>query len=254
MADDSQIPGRDLSQGAQSEQLPFFKDYYSRDEIYPGDAVACLWAYNPCAGDEFLLEPGDMIKVVGIWDNGWATGRRLTETAEEWETCSNLRGLNGDVEENYEIKSFPLVCTRLPQRWREIIEGSSVEKEGSINENNDEVMEKDEVTENDEVMENDDVIKAFSKSLNLKFNDNATGRSLDVAIPSDSMVLSSNVGEGAAHRDSVATFITAKSVRSSVDTFHSSQSICSSVATFRTAWSNSRSIKASSAISRYGDL
>ena len=54
----------------QSEQLPFFKDYYSSDDIHPGDKVATLWAYSPRAPDEFELERGDMIKVVGIWDDG----------------------------------------------------------------------------------------------------------------------------------------------------------------------------------------
>lgn len=73
----------------QSEQLPFFKDYYSSDEIHPGNHVATLWAYQPRAGDEFELERGDMLKVIGIWDDGWATGVRLSERAEDWEGRGN---------------------------------------------------------------------------------------------------------------------------------------------------------------------
>jgi hypothetical protein len=69
----------------QSEQLPSFRDYYSQDEIHPGDKVATLWAYQPRAGDEFELERGDMLKVVGIWDDGWATGVRVRDRAEEYE-------------------------------------------------------------------------------------------------------------------------------------------------------------------------
>lgn len=69
----------------QSEQLGSFKDYYSQDEIRPNDVVATLWAYQPRANDEFELERGDMLKVVGIWDDGWATGVRVKEKAEEWE-------------------------------------------------------------------------------------------------------------------------------------------------------------------------
>jgi hypothetical protein len=53
-----------------SEQLPYFKDYYSSEDIHPGDKVACLWAYAPRASDEFELERGDMLKVIGIWDDG----------------------------------------------------------------------------------------------------------------------------------------------------------------------------------------
>jgi hypothetical protein len=69
----------------QSEQLPYFRDYYSQDDIHPNDKVAVLWAYQPRAGDEFELERGDMLKVVGIWDDGWATGVRLNERAEDYE-------------------------------------------------------------------------------------------------------------------------------------------------------------------------
>jgi hypothetical protein len=60
----------DFAGSPQSEQLPYFKDYYSSDDIHPGDRVSTLWAYAPRAPDEFELERGDMIKVVGIWDDG----------------------------------------------------------------------------------------------------------------------------------------------------------------------------------------
>lgn len=122
----------------QSEQLQFFKDYYSQDEIHPNDTVATLWAYQPRANDEFELERGDMLKVVGIWDDGWATGVKLTETAEQWEARRTLQrdsgvsngsrrsGLPGESE----IKAFPLVCVCLPQHWRKTIEGDSTEGSG----------------------------------------------------------------------------------------------------------------------------
>ncbi|KAI9836380.1 MAG: hypothetical protein M1819_001409 [Sarea resinae] len=117
----------------QSEQLPFFKDYYSQDEIHPNDKVATLWAYQPRAGDEFELERGDMLKVVGIWDDGWATGVRINERAEDWETnrrpqrdsgVSNGSGGRGSSPvPTGEIKAFPLVCVCLPEHWRKTIEG-----------------------------------------------------------------------------------------------------------------------------------
>ena len=70
----------------ESEQLMSFKDYYSPDEIHPNDKVATLWAYQPRAGDEFELERGDMLKVVGIWDDGWATGVRINDRAEDYDS------------------------------------------------------------------------------------------------------------------------------------------------------------------------
>lgn len=126
----------------QSEQLPFFKDYYSQDDIHPGDVVAVLWAYQPRAADEFLLERGDMIKVVGIWDDGWATGVMVDERAEQWEArrqalrdsgVSNTSGRGRDITPpvSGEIKAFPLVCVCLPEHWRRTIEGDGSTEAGS---------------------------------------------------------------------------------------------------------------------------
>jgi len=119
----------------QSEQLQFFKDYYSQDDIHPNDTVATLWAYSPRANDEFELERGDMLKVVGIWDDGWATGVKLSENAEEWEARKALQRDSGvsngsrqsRIENDSEIKAFPLVCVCLPQHWRKTIEGDSTD-------------------------------------------------------------------------------------------------------------------------------
>ena len=101
----------------QSEQLPFFKDYYSQDEIHPNDKVATLWAYQPRAGDEFELERGDMLKVVGIWDDGWATGVRINERAEDYDGkhkvqrdsgVSNGSRRDSSPPPSGEIKAFPV--------------------------------------------------------------------------------------------------------------------------------------------------
>ncbi|KAK0722075.1 hypothetical protein B0T26DRAFT_644415 [Lasiosphaeria miniovina] len=126
----------------QSEQLPFFKDYYSQDDIHPGDRVAVLWAYQPRAADEFALDRGDMLKVVGIWDDGWATGILVDERAEEWEArrqaqrdsgVSNTSGRLRDASPpvSGEIKAFPLVCVCLPEHWRKTIEGDGSTETGS---------------------------------------------------------------------------------------------------------------------------
>merc|ERR1712225_215597 len=109
----------------QSEQLPFFKDYYSQDEIHPGDKVATLWAYQPRASDEFSLERGDMLK----------------ERADEWDAKRNAQrdsgvsNTSGRRDESPaasgEIKAFPLVCVCLPDHWRKTIEGDGSTETGS---------------------------------------------------------------------------------------------------------------------------
>jgi hypothetical protein len=125
----------------QSEQLPFFKDYYSSDDIHPNDKVSVLWAYQPRAGDEFELERGDMLKVVGIWDDGWATGIRISERAEDYDGKHNAQrdsGVsNGSANRptspalSGEIKAFPLVCVCLPEAWKKTVEGDSATESGS---------------------------------------------------------------------------------------------------------------------------
>ncbi|KAF2197919.1 hypothetical protein GQ43DRAFT_185052 [Delitschia confertaspora ATCC 74209] len=134
-SDDRNFSSPEGIASGQSEQLQFFKDYYSQDDIHPSDTVATLWAYQPRANDEFELERGDMLKVVGIWDDGWATGVKLGEGVEEWETRRGVQRDSGvsngggarpstALGEN-EIKAFPLVCVCLPQHWRKTIEGDS---------------------------------------------------------------------------------------------------------------------------------
>lgn len=126
----------------QSEQLPFFKDYYSQDDIHPGDRVAVLWAYQPRAADEFVLDRGDMLKIVGIWDDGWATGVLLDDRADEWESQrqkqrdSGVSNTSGQVRDpsppaSGEIKAFPLVCVCLPEHWRKTIDSDGSTETGS---------------------------------------------------------------------------------------------------------------------------
>ena len=102
----------------QSEQLEAFTDYYSLEDIHPNDTVSVLWAYQPRAGDEFELERGDMLRVVGIWDDGWATGVRLNERAENYDGKRKLMRDSGvsngsgrraeSPPPSGELKAFPV--------------------------------------------------------------------------------------------------------------------------------------------------
>lgn len=125
----------------QSEQLGAFKDYYSSDEIHPNDKVSVLWAYQPRAGDEFELERGDMLRVVGIWDDGWATGVRIDDRAEDYDGKHKVQRDSGvsngsaaraqSPPPTGEIKAFPLVCVCLPEAWRKTVEGDASTESGS---------------------------------------------------------------------------------------------------------------------------
>lgn len=128
----NQVSSPEGFQSGQSEQLPFFKDYYSTDDIHVGDNVATLWAYQPRAADEFELARGDMLKVVGIWDDGWATGIRISDRAEDYDGKHKLQRDSGvsNVQQDAtspeplgEVKAFPLVCVCIPEHWKKTIEG-----------------------------------------------------------------------------------------------------------------------------------
>jgi hypothetical protein len=125
-----------LDSSQQSEQLSSFKDYYSNEAIHVGDLVATLWAYQPRAPDEFRLERGDTLRVVGIWDDGWATGVLCAEGAEAAEAAgraaqrdsgvsSSSRTVEARPAETGEVKAFPLVCVCLPRYWRRTLEADS---------------------------------------------------------------------------------------------------------------------------------
>jgi len=125
-----------------SARLHSFRDYYSQEEIRPGDLVSTLWAYQPRARDEFELERGDMLKVSGIWDDGWATGVRVRGRAEEWHEGRRSRdsgvsrGSSGDSspasnddDDGGAVKAFPLVCVCVPRHWQKMIDGEATEDE-----------------------------------------------------------------------------------------------------------------------------
>ncbi|KAF3915257.1 hypothetical protein ABW20_dc0110623 [Dactylellina cionopaga] len=138
---------------SQSEQLGAFKDYYSSDTIKPGDDVATLWAYAPRAKDEFELERGDMLRVLGIWDDGWATGVRINGRAEDYVQRRAQRdsGLSAQTDPELndptvgaDVKAFPLVCVCLPQHWQLTIER---ENEEGFGDNGEPLRSSDEVNE-----------------------------------------------------------------------------------------------------------
>ncbi|KAF2861821.1 hypothetical protein K470DRAFT_214194 [Piedraia hortae CBS 480.64] len=119
-----------------SERLNSFSDYYSHEPIRPGYLVSTLWTYEPKASDEFALERGDVIRIIGIWDDGWATGVRTPLRAEDWSEAWETRGRNASFRDSgttpsqedeggEAVKAFPLVCVCLPQYWRRTIEGST---------------------------------------------------------------------------------------------------------------------------------
>lgn len=81
-----------------------------------------------------------MLKVIGIWDDGWATGIRLNERAEDYIKLRTQRDSGVSASQNsrismrpptptgdVEVKAFPLVCVCLPEHWQKTIENDNID-------------------------------------------------------------------------------------------------------------------------------
>lgn len=111
--------------------VPSFRDPHSDSVFHAGDLVAVVWSYQPLTQDEFALERGDMIEIVNIWNDGWATGRLSPDRVDAWEKkhgtlietdlieTGNGAGLKKDATNM--VKAFPLVCVCAPRYWRKAI-------------------------------------------------------------------------------------------------------------------------------------
>lgn len=109
--DSSQSDSASPTSTDHSERLTSFKDHYSPDDIHPNDEVAVLWPYLPRAPDEFQLERGEMLRIVGIWDDGWATGYKVNSRAEDWGVGSSGRqSIAGSIMtgRGVGVKAFPV--------------------------------------------------------------------------------------------------------------------------------------------------
>ncbi|TVY41176.1 hypothetical protein LOCC1_G005978 [Lachnellula occidentalis] len=94
--------------------VPFFRDPYSDS-------------------DEFALERGDMIEIVNIWSDGWATGRVSPDRVDAWESKHGIlietdliemgNGEGAELKQKVTnmVKAFPLVCVCAPRYWRKAI-------------------------------------------------------------------------------------------------------------------------------------
>ena len=93
-----------------SDTLLKFKDYYGEGHIHNHDIVSVLYEYEPKLPDEFELKRGQMILIVGIWDDGWATGFRTGLDAAEYTSLSQARQgtLMNWHRMSKDIKAFPV--------------------------------------------------------------------------------------------------------------------------------------------------
>lgn len=113
--------------------VPGFKDAYSDSMITVGSLVATLWSYQPQTQDEFNLERGDMLEVVGVWGDGWATGRFSADRIDAWEEKHGIL-IDTDMADlqtgestslhrtqTSMVKAFPLICVCAPRHWRKAV-------------------------------------------------------------------------------------------------------------------------------------
>lgn len=98
--------------------------------------MSTLWPYEAQKADEFKLQRGDMIKVIGLWDDGWGTGVRVQQKAGDWTANADAervqRSKSSTNPDGGIVKAFPLVCVCLPQHWRKAVASQEAEGEGDV--------------------------------------------------------------------------------------------------------------------------
>ncbi|EMR09196.1 hypothetical protein PNEG_02533 [Pneumocystis murina B123] len=113
------------------------KDYYSDHQITRNTEVVALYIYEPKMPDEMILERGDIIHVVSVWDDGWCSGIKIGKL-DNFNTKKNtfknnikyLQSTNKNVSkleteiqiDELTIKAFPLVCVCHKDSWKDVIE------------------------------------------------------------------------------------------------------------------------------------
>ncbi|KTW26673.1 hypothetical protein T552_02682 [Pneumocystis carinii B80] len=112
------------------------KDYYSDHQITRNTEVVALYIYEPKMPDEMILERGDIIHVVSVWDDGWCSGIKIgkldnfnTKNAFKnnikclQSTSKNISKLETEIQiDELTIKAFPLVCVCHKDSWKDVIE------------------------------------------------------------------------------------------------------------------------------------
>jgi hypothetical protein len=129
-------PTPETLSGPTAPAVPSFRDPYSDSIFSAGDLVAVVWAYQPQTKDEFALERGDMIEIVSIWNDGWATGRLSKDCVDAWEQKhgilieTDLGEMASDTSlertSTTVVKAFPLVCVCAPRYWRKAVRGEQI--------------------------------------------------------------------------------------------------------------------------------
>ncbi|QSL65976.1 hypothetical protein MERGE_003113 [Pneumocystis wakefieldiae] len=98
------------------------KDYYSDHQITRNTEVIALYIYEPKMPDEMVLERGDIIHVVSVWDDGWCSGIKIGKL-DNFNTKKNTFKNNIKYQQNeLTIKVFPLVCVCHKDSWKDAIE------------------------------------------------------------------------------------------------------------------------------------
>lgn len=99
-----------------SHALPRFRDINSTEIFYTDSEVSVVWPYKPQNTDEFALDQGDMLRILSIYDDGWALGYRLGERAGQWRGITPTR-----TERSLIVKAFPLVCVTVSREWKKFV-------------------------------------------------------------------------------------------------------------------------------------
>jgi hypothetical protein len=74
---DSQLSSGTGGSDGRGTTVALVRDQYTGQDIFPGEEVVAIYPYNASLNDELTLEPDQKVKILRLYDDGWALGKAL---------------------------------------------------------------------------------------------------------------------------------------------------------------------------------
>lgn len=70
-------------------------------QVVPGNQYTIKYDFKPSLNDEIELEPGNVVEVIEVYDDGWAKGRNLTYNTEGVFPINRITGVDDTKKARY---------------------------------------------------------------------------------------------------------------------------------------------------------
>jgi len=77
-------------------------------QVVPGNQYTIRYDFKPSLNDEIELEPGNIVEVMEVYDDGWAKGRNLTYNTEGVFPINRITGIDDTNKTRYSSLPRPV--------------------------------------------------------------------------------------------------------------------------------------------------